>query len=218
MVSGWSGPAARSMGSRTRHSAGWATGPSGALAGPRRSNEDACNMHSLRPSSSHPSWQRRVLEHAGALDRGLAVRVERRQRCLPQHPGRPSRHETDQRARPNIRSSVANCAVACVIHITVHLTQVASQGAQHDTSRHSTLPKIRKLPVGRADRAQFGGPVYAAIESMNGARFVHDQLELVGWQVETADAGEGQGLAPAGLQDRRPCRADRRTTTRTSET
>ena len=27
----------------------------------------------------------------------------------------------------------------------------------------------------------FGGPVYAAIESMNGARFVHDQLELTGW-------------------------------------
>jgi transposase len=31
--------------------------------------------------------------------------------------------------------------------------------------------------------AEFGGPVYAAIESMNGARFVHDQLELAGWQV-----------------------------------
>ena len=34
----------------------------------------------------------------------------------------------------------------------------------------------------------FGGPVYAAIESMNGARFVHDQHELAGWQVEIADA------------------------------
>ena len=30
--------------------------------------------------------------------------------------------------------------------------------------------------------SEFGGPVYAAIESMNGARFVHDQLELAGWQ------------------------------------
>src|SRR3954470_23145981 len=28
--------------------------------------------------------------------------------------------------------------------------------------------------------------VFAAIESMNGARFVHDQLELAGWQVEIA--------------------------------
>jgi hypothetical protein len=44
--------------------------------------------------------------------------------------------------------------------------------------------------------AEFGGPVYAAIESMNGARFVHDQLEVAGWQVEIADAGEGQGLGP----------------------
>ncbi len=34
----------------------------------------------------------------------------------------------------------------------------------------------------------FGEPVYAAIESMNGARFVHDQLELAGWQVAIADA------------------------------
>src|SRR3954470_21853041 len=30
----------------------------------------------------------------------------------------------------------------------------------------------------------FGQPVTAVIESMNGARFVHDQLELRGWSVE----------------------------------
>ena len=48
-----------------------------------------------------------------------------------------------------------------------------------------------------ADRVgRFGGPVYAAIESMNGARFVHDQLELAGWQVEIADAQKVKGLAP----------------------
>ena len=48
-----------------------------------------------------------------------------------------------------------------------------------------------------ADRiGGFGGPVYAAIESMNGARFVHDQLELAGWQVEIADAQKVKGLAP----------------------
>ncbi len=38
--------------------------------------------------------------------------------------------------------------------------------------------------------------VSAAIESMNGARFVHDQLELAGWQVEIADALKVKGLAP----------------------
>jgi hypothetical protein len=36
--------------------------------------------------------------------------------------------------------------------------------------------------------AAHGQPVWAAIESMNGARFVHDQLELAGWQVAIADA------------------------------
>jgi hypothetical protein len=36
--------------------------------------------------------------------------------------------------------------------------------------------------------AGMGQPVAAAIESMNGARFVHDQLELAGWQVQVADA------------------------------
>jgi hypothetical protein len=34
---------------------------------------------------------------------------------------------------------------------------------------------------------------------MNGARFVHDQLELAGWQVAIADAPEGQGPGPACL-------------------
>ncbi len=33
---------------------------------------------------------------------------------------------------------------------------------------------------------RFGVPIRAAIESMNGARFVHDQLERQGWEVEIA--------------------------------
>ena len=49
----------------------------------------------------------------------------------------------------------------------------------------------------------FGQPVLAAIESMNGARFVHDQLELAGWQVEIADAQKVKGLAPLA------CKTDR---------
>jgi hypothetical protein len=39
-------------------------------------------------------------------------------------------------------------------------------------------------------------PIRAAIESMNGARYVHDRLELAGWQVEIADAQKVKGLAP----------------------
>ena len=48
-----------------------------------------------------------------------------------------------------------------------------------------------------------GGKVRAAIESMNGARFVHDQLELAGWEVEIADAAKAKGLAPLA------CKTDR---------
>jgi transposase len=48
-----------------------------------------------------------------------------------------------------------------------------------------------------------GARVRAAIESMNGARFVHDQLELAGWQVDIADAARVKGLAPLA------CKTDR---------
>jgi transposase len=41
-----------------------------------------------------------------------------------------------------------------------------------------------------------GEPVYAAIESMNGARFIHDELEMAGWRVDVADAVRVKGLAP----------------------
>ena len=51
--------------------------------------------------------------------------------------------------------------------------------------------------------ARYGGPVSATIESMNGARFVHDQLELLGWEVAVADAVKVKGLAPLA------CKTDR---------
>src|SRR5215216_5665621 len=50
--------------------------------------------------------------------------------------------------------------------------------------------------------ARRGAPVRAAIESMNGARFVHDRLELHGWRVEIADAQKVKGVGTARLQDR----------------
>jgi transposase len=39
-------------------------------------------------------------------------------------------------------------------------------------------------------------PVCAVIESMTGARLVHDTLEQAGWEVEIADAQKVKGLAP----------------------
>jgi transposase len=57
---------------------------------------------------------------------------------------------------------------------------------------------------GLAERlSHHGEPVRAAIESMNGARFVHDRLELAGWEVEIADALKVKGLAPLA------CKTDR---------
>lgn len=48
-----------------------------------------------------------------------------------------------------------------------------------------------------------GRPIRAAIESMNGARFVHDTLEIEGWDVEICDAQKVKGLAPLA------CKTDR---------
>jgi transposase len=39
-------------------------------------------------------------------------------------------------------------------------------------------------------------PVLAVIESMSGARFVHDRLELAGWDVRIANAVKARGIAP----------------------
>ena len=51
--------------------------------------------------------------------------------------------------------------------------------------------------------ARHGQPITAAIESMTGARFVHDQLERAGVEVEIADAAKVKGLAPLA------CKTDR---------
>ena len=66
----------------------------------------------------------------------------------------------------------------------------------------TTAPDVGGLASLAARIGAFAQPVTAAIESMTGARFVHDQLELRGWNVEIADAGLGQGAGAAGVQDR----------------
>jgi transposase len=47
-----------------------------------------------------------------------------------------------------------------------------------------------------ARAAMWGAAVRGVIESMNGARFVHDRLEELGWEVLIADAQKVKGLAP----------------------
>jgi transposase len=55
----------------------------------------------------------------------------------------------------------------------------------------------------RVERRHGPVEVRAAIESMTGARFVHDSLERCGWEVEIADAIKVKGLAPLA------CKTDR---------
>jgi len=67
---------------------------------------------------------------------------------------------------------------------------------------------IGAVPPDRGSLARLGQRlgdtrVLAVIESMSGARFVHDQLELSGWDVRIADAAKARGLAPLA------CKTDR---------
>jgi transposase len=55
----------------------------------------------------------------------------------------------------------------------------------------------------RVERRHGPVAVHAAIESMTGARFVHDTLERCGWEVQIADAIKVKGLAPLA------CKTDR---------
>ena len=57
--------------------------------------------------------------------------------------------------------------------------------------------------LARLGRRLGDAAVLAVIESMSGARFVHDQLELTGWDVRIADAAKARGLAPLA------CKTDR---------
>jgi transposase len=60
----------------------------------------------------------------------------------------------------------------------------------------AATPEVFGLRELVARISRHGQAVSAVIESMNGARFVHDQLELYGWDVEIADAVKVKGLAP----------------------
>jgi hypothetical protein len=66
------------------------------------------------------------------------------------------------------------------------------------------VPADRDGLYGLARRvAVYNEPVRGVIESMNGARFVHDELVAHGWEVLIADAQRVKGLAPLA------CKTDR---------
>ncbi|MCP4963767.1 MAG: IS110 family transposase [bacterium] len=48
--------------------------------------------------------------------------------------------------------------------------------------------------------ARHGDGIRAVVESMNGAPFVHDTLDELGWDVEVADAARVEGFGPAATK------------------
>ena len=69
---------------------------------------------------------------------------------------------------------------------------------------HFRAPADRDGLYGLSRRvAVYGEPVRGVVESMNGARFVHDELVRYGWEVLVADAQRVKGLAPLA------CKTDR---------
>ena len=69
---------------------------------------------------------------------------------------------------------------------------------------HFRAPADRDGLYGLTRRvAVYDEPVRGVVESMNGARFVHDELVRYGWEVLVADAQRVKGLAPLA------CKTDR---------
>ncbi|MCW2984423.1 MAG: Transposase [Conexibacter sp.] len=69
-------------------------------------------------------------------------------------------------------------------------------GAGEIVDEWASPPDADGLRGVAARTAMWGSPVRGVIESMNGARFVHDRLEEQGWDVLIADATKVKGLAP----------------------
>ena len=76
----------------------------------------------------------------------------------------------------------------------VDVCLISSEG---ELVEHFRAPADRDGLYGLTRRvAVYGEPVRGIVESMNGARFVHDELVGHGWEVLVADAQRVKGLAP----------------------
>ena len=64
------------------------------------------------------------------------------------------------------------------------------------TGRRSARLRLAENARAAHRRGLTAEPVCAVVESMTGARLVHDTLEQEGWSVEIADAQKVKGLAP----------------------
>ena len=90
------------------------------------------------------------------------------------------------------------------LDLSRHRLDVCLLDAQGSTVQVTAAPPDADGLRGLPGRPPLTGSRYGRRPgSMNGARFVHDQLELAGWQVAIADAQKVKGLAPLA------CKTDR---------
>jgi transposase len=92
------------------------------------------------------------------------------------------------------------------LDLSRHRLDVCLLAGDGETVAVTTAPPDRdglRVLVRRVANDHGREGVLAVIESMNGARFVHDTLEEYGWSVEVADARKVKGLAPLA------CKTDR---------
>jgi len=88
-----------------------------------------------------------------------------------------------------------------VLHVGLDLSRkrvdVCLISDQGELIAHFPVPADRDGLYGLTRRvAVYEEPVRGVVESMNGARFVHDELVGHGWEVLIADAQKVKGLAP----------------------
>jgi transposase len=88
-----------------------------------------------------------------------------------------------------------------VLHVGLDLSRrrvdVCLISSEGELVEHFRAPADRDGLYGLTRRvAVYDEPVRGVGESMNGARFVHDELVRYGWEVLVADAQRVKGLAP----------------------
>ena len=95
-----------------------------------------------------------------------------------------------------------------MLHVGLDLSRrrvgVCLISSEGELVEHFRAPADRDGLYGLTRRlAVYDEPVRGVVESMNGARFVHDELVGYGWEVLVADAQRVKGLAPLA------CRTDK---------
>jgi hypothetical protein len=83
---------------------------------------------------------------------------------------------------------------ACVVRKRQHDDEAAPPGRTIEVT--AVRPDADALETLAVHILWHGQEVSAAIESMTGARFVHDTLEFAGWDVAIGEAAKVKGIAP----------------------